>query len=214
MVANHDNMLDTFNLCNMEYFEGKLLFPQFALLHSFRTCGYFQYTKGGWLDKTLYDPTISMTDYYDFTEKQFRDIMCHEMIHYYLAYFGIDRNCKHGNKFKEMAEQLNVKYGLNITPTLDIPQYKPAESTTSDSNQNDNNMRFFKEYDGVIYEFKNFNEWFWFKMGRLCAIPLLILVLDLFLTIICLFGYGDTPFPILRVIWFIVKLFVEFFIEL
>ena len=60
MVANHDNMLLTFDTCNMEYFDGKLLFPQFDLLHSFRTCGYFQYTKGGWLDKTLYDPKSSL----------------------------------------------------------------------------------------------------------------------------------------------------------
>ena len=124
MVANHDNMLDTFNLCNMEYFEGKLLFPQFGLLHSYRTCGYFQYTKGSWFDKTLYDPTISITDYYDFSEKQFRDIMCHEMIHYYLAYFGIDKRCKHGKKFKEMAEHLNRTYGLNVTPYLDLSNYK------------------------------------------------------------------------------------------
>ena len=124
MVANHDNMLDTFNLCNMEYFEGKLLFPQFGLLHSFRTCGYFQYTKGGWFDKTLYDPTISITDYYEFTEKQFRDIMVHEMIHYYLAYFGIDKRCKHGKKFKEMAERLNRTYGLNVTPYLELSNYK------------------------------------------------------------------------------------------
>lgn len=124
MVANHDNMLLTFDTCNMEYFEGKLLFPQFSLLHSYRTCGYFQYTKGGWLDKTLYDPIISITDYYEFTEKQFKDIMVHEMIHYYLAYFGIDRKCKHGKKFKEMAERLNRTYGLNVTPYLELSNYK------------------------------------------------------------------------------------------
>ena len=127
MVANHDNMLDTFNLSNMEYFEGKLLFPQFDLLHSYRTCGYFHYTQGGWFDNTLYDPIISITDYYDFTEKQFRDIMCHEMIHYYLAYIGEDRGCHHGKKFKTMAEQLNRKYGLHITPYLDLSQYKRRE---------------------------------------------------------------------------------------
>lgn len=131
MVANHDKMLLTFDECNMKYFEGKLLFPQFALLHSFRTCGYFQYTKGGWLDKTLYDPTISMTDYYDFTEKQFRDIMCHEMIHYYLAYFGIDRSCKHGKKFNEMAARLNASFGLHITPTVDLSEYKRRKGTPS-----------------------------------------------------------------------------------
>jgi len=129
MVANQTNMLMTFDTCNMEYFEGKLLFPQFELLHSYRTCGYFEYTKGGWFDKTLYDPTISITDYYDFTEKQFRDIMCHEMIHYYLAYVGIDRRCKHGKKFKEMAERLNKTYHLNITKRLDITQYKRRKGT-------------------------------------------------------------------------------------
>ena len=124
MVANHDNMLDTFNLCNMKYFEGKLLFPKLDLLHSYRTFGYFKYTRGGWLDKTLYDPTIYITDYYDFTEKQFVDIMCHEMIHYYLAYVGLDRNVHHGKKFMEMAERLNKSYGLKITKNMDISLYK------------------------------------------------------------------------------------------
>ncbi len=124
MVANHDNMLDTFNLCNMKYFEGKLIFPRFELLHSYRTFGYFKYIRGGWYDKTLYDPTIFITDYYDFTEKQFVDIMCHEMIHYYLAYVGMDRRVHHGKIFMEMADRLNKSYGLNITKNMDISLYK------------------------------------------------------------------------------------------
>ena len=131
MVANHDNMLLTFDTCNMEYFLGKLLFPQFELLHSFRTCGYFKYMKGGWFDKTIYDPVIMMTDYYDFTEKQFVDIMVHEMIHYYLAYTGVDRRCRHGKEFKKMAENLNRKYGLHVTPYLDLSQFKRRRGTPS-----------------------------------------------------------------------------------
>ena len=131
MVANLVNLAETFDKCNNAYFEGKIPAPQFDLLHSFRTCGYFQYTKGGWFDKTLYDPTISMTDYYDFTEKQFKDIMCHEMIHYYLAYVGEDRGCHHGKKFKKMAEVLNRKYGLHVTPYLDLSQYKRRPGTPS-----------------------------------------------------------------------------------
>ena len=131
MVANHDNMLLTFDTCNMEYFEGKLLFPQFELLHSFRTCGYFKYMKGGWFDKTIYDPVIMMTDYYDFTEKQFVDIMVHEMIHYYLAYTGEDRRCRHGKEFKKIADNLNRKYGLRVIPYLDLSQYKRRAGTPS-----------------------------------------------------------------------------------
>lgn len=129
MVANHDNMLLTFDTCNMKYFEGMLLFPQFELLHSFRTCGYFKYMKGGWFDKAIYDPVIKMTDYYDFTEKQFVDIMVHEMIHYYLAYTGLDRRCRHGREFRKMADYLSCTYGLNITPYLTLLNYKRANGS-------------------------------------------------------------------------------------
>ena len=132
MIANQDNMLLTFDECNMKYFEGKLLFPQFGLLHSYRTCGYFHCNyQQVMFKRELYDYKISITDYYDFTEKQFVDIMCHEMVHYYLAYFGIDKRIKHGRNFKEMAEQLNRKYGLNITKTVDISQYKRRKGTPS-----------------------------------------------------------------------------------
>ena len=124
MVANLANMADAFDKCNKAYFEGKLPIPQFDLLHSYLLCGYFEYTKGGWFDRTLYDSTISITDYFDFTEKQFRDLLCHEMIHYYLAYFGIDRGCHHGKEFKKMADRLNRKYGLNITKRIDTSTFK------------------------------------------------------------------------------------------
>jgi hypothetical protein len=127
MVANYANMLDTFNQCNMEFFEGKLLFPQFDLLHSYRTCGYFQYTTGGWFDKTVYDPIIFMTDYYDFTERQFTDIMVHEMIHYYLAWNRVKTKKYHGKEFMEIAHDLNEKYGLNVTKTLDASSFKRTE---------------------------------------------------------------------------------------
>ncbi|MBR4897546.1 MAG: SprT-like domain-containing protein [Prevotella sp.] len=130
MVANHDNMLLTFDTCNMEYFEGKLLFPQFGLLHSYRTCGYFHCDyEQGWFSRELYNFKISITDYYDFTPKQFRDIMVHEMIHYYLAYFGLDKSCSHGREFKKMAKRLNQSYNLNVTKNLDISQYKRRKGT-------------------------------------------------------------------------------------
>ncbi len=130
MVANYANMLDAFCLYNEKYFEGKLPIPMFDLLHSFRTCGFFHCDyEQGWFNKTLYNFRISMTDYYDFTPKQFEDILVHEMIHYYLAYFGIDKSISHGREFKKMAKRLNQAYGLNITKTLDILQYKRREGT-------------------------------------------------------------------------------------
>lgn len=124
MVPDVDNMRLVFDTCNMEYFEGKLLFPQFEVMHSFRKCGFFKFTTGGWLDRTVYDPVIMMTDYFDLTESQYVNVMCHEMIHYYLAYYGIDTNCKHGRDFMEKAKQLNERYGLNIQVKTDMSTLK------------------------------------------------------------------------------------------
>ena len=128
MIANYYNMVDCFNLCNMEYFDGKLLFPQFKIMHSYRKLGLFQFEWGSMFDKTLYDPTISMSVYYDFTEEQFKNVMCHEMIHYYLAYFGIDRRCKHGKEFTKMAEKLNKKYGLHIARLVNTSTLKRSKN--------------------------------------------------------------------------------------
>jgi len=124
MIADFITMYDTFCECNEEYFDCELPIPEFAQLHGPRTCGYFEYTKGGWFDKGVYSPVISITDYYDFTPRQFRDIMVHEMIHFYLALNGKDRNCHHGKQFKAMARQLNKNYRLRVTPTLDVSKYK------------------------------------------------------------------------------------------
>jgi hypothetical protein len=182
MVANHDNMLDTFNLCNMEYFGGELMFPEFELLHSKNTCGYFKYTKGGWFDHTLYDPIIMMTDYYDFTDSQYRDIMCHEMIHYYLAYTGVDRNCHHGKEFKKMADQLNLNYGLHITKRLDVSKYKKRKRgrvVMSRFSSNNNQVRFFKEAWGFLFEFNSIGEYLSFLLGRVIGVVIFVGILFL-----------------------------------
>ena len=129
MVADSLNMPDVFHRCNMDYFDNKLIFPRFRILHSFRTLGCFEYLKEGWFGKTVNDPVIRITDYYDFTPEQFVDVMVHEMIHYYLAWYGIDRRCSHGKEFMKMAERLNKTYGLHITTTTDISRYKRREGT-------------------------------------------------------------------------------------
>ena len=130
MIANLLNMQLAFDECNEKYFEGQLPIPMFELPHSFRTCGFFHCDyEQGCFSRKLYNFSISMTDYFDFTPKQFEDILIHEMIHYNLTYFGLDKSCSHGRKFKQMAKLLNETYGLNITKTLDISQYKRREGT-------------------------------------------------------------------------------------
>jgi hypothetical protein len=46
------------------------------------------------------------------------------MIHYYLAYYGEDIDCTHGKKFKEMSQDFNIRYGMDIHPTVRIYDYQ------------------------------------------------------------------------------------------
>ena len=44
---------------------------------------------------------------------------------------GQNRKCRHGKKFKEMAERLNRTYGLHIVTEVDLSQYKRRKGTPS-----------------------------------------------------------------------------------
>lgn len=129
MIADLSNMPLIFHECNMEYFGGELLFPRFEILHSFRVCGHFEYISTDWKGMESNDPVLSITDHYEFSRSQFVDIMCHEMVHYYLAWTGKDKWCRHGKEFMKMSEMLNKKYGLNVTKTVDVTQCKRRKGT-------------------------------------------------------------------------------------
>lgn len=123
MVANIENMTHAFKIYNDAYFGGFLTCPLFEVLHSYRIGGCFS-----WSDITRNGnpvcPTIKVTDYYDLDEKDFRNIMCHEMLHYYLMHLHFDPKGTHGKWFKKKAKQLNEKYGLNIAVRTNIANLK------------------------------------------------------------------------------------------
>jgi predicted SprT family Zn-dependent metalloprotease len=75
-------------------------------------------TTGGKVDKRK---RLLFSDYFDFDEETFRNIMVHEMIHYYLLLYGTNDKCDHGADFKTMAQEMNQKYGLNITTSFEHP---------------------------------------------------------------------------------------------
>ena len=68
---------------------------------------------------------IYMTDYFDFTEEMYRNVLVHEMIHYYIAYNKIEDNEDHGVEFMKLAESLNRKYGLSITKKISSSSTNP-----------------------------------------------------------------------------------------
>lgn len=122
MEITRNTIYISFHLYNFEYFGNELPAPNFKVRHSYRTLGFFscEYDEDG----NMLNPTIEISDYYDYTESQLRDILVHEMIHYCLAYNGVDPQCKHGEAFQRQANLFNRTYGMNITSTIDLTPYK------------------------------------------------------------------------------------------
>ena len=128
MIATAENMNENFKIYNKMYFEGKLPLPKFEVMHTYLKSGYFLFDpvkKGRIRKKKIY-----MTDYFDFTEEMYRNILVHEMIHYYIAYYKIKDNEDHGIEFMKIAENLNKKYGLSITKEIDASSFKSSEKAS------------------------------------------------------------------------------------
>ena len=120
--------IDKFNLTayfiryNNEYFNGILPVPQFKVRHSYFTLGYFSCRYDN--DYEMYDTLLEISDRYDYTDEQLRDIIVHEMIHYYLAYTKEDVRMKHGRSFMDIAKILNSEYNMNISPKINVSKYR------------------------------------------------------------------------------------------
>ena len=111
-----------FRQFNHDYFGNTLPMPYIKIRHSVNTPGYFSYMQNEMFGTT---ETLEISDFYAYTSNQLRDIVVHEMIHYYLYYIGEDVRLKHGKSFMRMARQLNQSYGLHVTPTIDLTRMKP-----------------------------------------------------------------------------------------
>lgn len=134
MVADFNTMSRMFSECNKKYFDRKLPTPEFGLINKINIIARFEYRKNkgkNKIKKPLEYKKIFFSDCYDFDEKDFIEIMVHEMIHYYLAWNNIKDRDSHGKKFMEIASELNKKYNLNITKTKDASSFKKTENASS-----------------------------------------------------------------------------------
>ena len=122
MIPNFRMLIGLFYEYNTKYFGGVLPDPQLEIIHSYRNLGYFSCSLD--CDGSVYNERIQISDNYDYTENQLRDIMMHEMIHYYLIHYRIDMKCSHGRHFKNKASEFNSLYGMNIEPRIDLTDYK------------------------------------------------------------------------------------------
>lgn len=127
MEVTKEIIAERFEKYNDLYFNNELPTPRFGLLNTYMTCGYFSCKKiiG---KRRLKSQQLDISVYYDWEENDLKNVIMHEMIHYYLAYKHIDNDLTHGDAFKEMANDFNEKYGMNICEKVDCSKFKKTKN--------------------------------------------------------------------------------------
>ena len=118
-----------FTTFNEQYFDSGLPLPRLALSRSKTRLGSMSCKRVTRLLRgtKFSDFTIRLSNYYDLSERDFQNVLLHEMIHYHIAYAGVKDTSPHGVVFRRMAEAFNRKYGWNIKVTGSTRGIKPAK---------------------------------------------------------------------------------------
>ena len=108
MIVTIEWMEEWFRRFDQEYFGGKLPVPELGLTHAKTRLGQLAYKRASrWGRTKLYDFKLSMSTYYDMTDKQAKSVLIHEMIHYIIGYTGLKDTSAHGVVFKGLMDKLN-----------------------------------------------------------------------------------------------------------
>ena len=99
-----------FNEFNRNYFGSALPEPAFAVGKARTQLGAMAYKwKSVMGFRKYYGYTIRISNYYDAGEEQFKNVLLHEMIHYYIVFKGIKDTSSHGVVFRRMMASLNAR---------------------------------------------------------------------------------------------------------
>lgn len=109
-----------FRLFNKQYFDGRLPEPRFFIGRSKSQLGSLSYKRGLMWSRGLFGKgnstnafTLTLSNFYDQTEYQFRNVLLHEMIHLSIAVSGVKDTSPHGVVFRGMMQRFNSE-GWNI----------------------------------------------------------------------------------------------------
>lgn len=71
--------------------------------------------------------TINISNYYDISEDEFRNVFMHELIHYYISYKGIRDTSPHGRVFRQMMNDMNSRgWHITVQAPRSMTAAKPA----------------------------------------------------------------------------------------
>ena len=121
-------MEEWFKRFDQEYFGGKLPLPELGLTRAKTRLGQLAFKHSSrWGRTKLYDFKLSMSTYYDMTDKQAKSVLLHEMIHYIIGYTGLKDTAPHGVVFRGMMDNLNRKHGWDIRVMTSTKGWKVSE---------------------------------------------------------------------------------------
>ena len=121
-------MEEWFRRFDHDYFGGKLPVPELGLTRAKTRLGQLAYKRATrWGRTKLYDFKLSMSTYYDMTDRQAKSVLLHEMIHYIVGFTGLKDTAPHGIVFRGMMDNLNRKYGWDIRVMTSTKGWKVSE---------------------------------------------------------------------------------------
>ncbi len=128
MTLTVDQLRIWFRQFNADYFDDGLPVPRLALSKARTRLGTMSCKcRRGMLLYKYSDFTIRVSTYYDCTEREYQETLLHEMIHYYIIYNRIHDTSSHGPAFRRIMQQLNSKYGWNITVSSSMRGHKLSD---------------------------------------------------------------------------------------
>lgn len=128
MIVTVEWMEEWFRRFDHDYFGGKLPVPELGLTRANTRLGQLAYKRATrWGRTKLYDFKLSMSTYYDMTDRQAKSVLLHEMIHYIIGFTGLKDTAPHGIVFRGMMDNLNRKYGWDIRVMTSTKGWKVSE---------------------------------------------------------------------------------------
>lgn len=125
-------MEEWFKRFDQEYFGGKLPLPELGLTRAKTRLGQLAFKRATrWGRTKIYDFKLSMSTYYDMTDKQAKSVLLHEMIHYIIGYTGLKDTAPHGVVFRGMMDNLNRKHGWDIRVMTSTKGWKVSENVVA-----------------------------------------------------------------------------------
>lgn len=133
MIVTIEWMEEWFKRFDHDYFGGKLPVPELGLTRAKTRLGQLSFKCASrWGRTKLYDFKLSMSTYYDMTDKQAKSVLLHEMIHYIIGYTRLKDTSSHGIVFRGMMDNLNRKYGWEIQVMTSTKGWKVSEQVKAE----------------------------------------------------------------------------------